>query len=480
MLITVAFDVKNYVELMESWPVRVGDISLFIECEGRVVKKVCISYSNVGIENAPLIDESFGHPPKININGGAYVTAAIERLMDWQAVISGQQIFDLDFDSHEIRFRAENTAEDGKIAIKSFRGSRGEALNASLDFEQIGRAFLVDSVDKVRVESASHFREGRIAYAAGRHVDAYNNLYLFIETRYCDGKTGNEIQTKILSQAPKFVGSLSDVIARLQGAEKIDQIKSSKHIQKLFEVDTSLYEKIKILVMLRGSLRHHSFKNPHRWNPNKQQEYEAPARFLSLVVGEIVLSESINDIYNPDVLKKFRDISIGAGFETSVRVSTRRLDGKAALVIDLSVPTTVASTRLCLKTLRDSIGLCKEHEQLAATTRIEATANGLELFIAEVGIWAYNPTHSIKAVSEKNSVRCSFEYMKAGVVITGEFNIPIQGGDVDVWFVWNIFLRCFEWIENRDPTTRVVNMKIFLNKLDSPVIRYAVGAQVRF
>jgi len=53
-----------------------------------------------------------------------------------------------------------------------------------------------------------------------------------------------------------------------------------------------------------------------RWNPNQQEDYEAAARFLSVVVGGIVLSESLNDIYAPESLETFQKISIDNGYES--------------------------------------------------------------------------------------------------------------------------------------------------------------------
>ncbi|TMN16193.1 hypothetical protein [Pseudoxanthomonas sp. X-1] len=466
---------------MESWPVRAGDTSLFLECESGVVKMVCVSYSGVGIENAPQLEACSESSPaaRISLPGGIYIESTVEKLMEWQTVLSGQQVFDLDFDNPQLRFRAENPSEDGMIPITSFGSSRGEILNAALDFDAIGKAFLVNSVDHVRVESVAHFREGRIAYASGRHVDAYNNYYLFLETRYCDGKFGNERQTKLLCQVPDFLKYLNEAIVYFRQEATEKQPRKSKHLEEVFKPDSTAYKKIESLVLLRGHLRHHSLKSPHRWNPNRQQEYEMPARFLGLVVGNIVLSESLRDIYDPVIQEKFRDISSNAGLKTEIKVSTYRIDRKPTLVVDMTFPTTVTSTRLCLRATRDTIDLCENKEQLSDTTKLAAEANGLELFVAEVGIWAYTVTRSVKGMPERNYIRCVFEYLKAGAVLRGEFKLPIQRSTIDVLSGWRLLESCFDWIENRDPTTRIVTLRIFLNEFESPLIRYAVGAQVK-
>lgn len=210
MRITVAFDVKNHVNVMESWPLEIGDRTFFLEREGDSLKKVCISFSDVGIEHAPSLVPGDGDKSaaRVTINGGIYASIARQSVINWQAVLSGVQIIDLDFDNYELIFTAENLEEEPRIQIKSFKTDISKSLNSPCDYEQIGRAFLTNPIPDERIESTSHFREGRIAYGAGRHVDAYNNMFLFLETRYCDGKTKTEQQVELLSNERLFCDAL--------------------------------------------------------------------------------------------------------------------------------------------------------------------------------------------------------------------------------------------------------------------------------
>ena len=154
----------------------------------------------------PASDE--GGRTHIEMRGDGYADLARKNIMSWQAVLSGPQIVDLDYDNYELRFHAENIDEDPHIHVKSFKHSFDQASNSACDFEQIGRAFCVGPISDGRIESTSHFREGRIAFEAGRYVDAYNNMFLFLETRYCDGKTGNDKQTELLLKQQKFCAIL--------------------------------------------------------------------------------------------------------------------------------------------------------------------------------------------------------------------------------------------------------------------------------
>lgn len=479
MKITVAFDVNNHVEVMEGWPIEEGDMTFFMEREGAVLKRVCIAFSNVAIEQAPSFtpaSNEAGHP-HIEIRGGSYADLARNSIMNWQAVICGLQIVDVDYDNYELRFRAENVDEEQHIHVRSFKASPDKALNSACDFEQIGRAFCADPISDERLESTSHFREGRIAFEAGRYVDAYNNMFLFLETRYCDGKTGNDKQTELLSKQQNFCAALEQTVTEFS--------KQSRPPQKakfdLFKPGDVTREKIKTLVLLRGKLRHHSLKSPHRWDPNKQNEHEGAARFLGAVVGDIVIKESLEDIYASATLKKFREISVSTGYETKIKLVTERLEKERTLALDMSYPTTVVSSQLCLATIRNAMEACEKNGQLSDTVRFEAKhrKGELELFSLDFGVWAYTQSRAIETDKPIGSVRCGFEHFSVDTIIRDEFSIPIQGHKLTILDVWKLLKFSFDHIEKSDPTTRIMRLKLFLNNSTKAIVAYRVGAQVK-
>lgn len=479
MIITVAFDVKNYVEVMESWPIKKGDITFFIEREKDVLKTVCVSFSDVALNHAPKIEnsENDGTIPKINIRGAGYAALARENVMNWQAIVSGQQIVDLDYDNYELRFSPENVDEESAIHIRSFKTNADKALNSACDFEQIGRAFCAPLISDDRIESTSHYREGRIAYSARRYVDSYNNMFLFLETRYCDGKTKTTQQIELLLKEPVFCDSLQHTFTEFTkeraqpGRVKFDLFKASDEIR----------DKIKTLVVLRGNLRHHSLKSPSRWDPNKQDKYESAARFLGAVVGHIVITESLNDIYASENLKAFRELSVNAGFETKVRLDTRRLDKKRTLSLNMSYPTTVISSKLCANIIQKAIKACENDAQLADTVSFYGSDNksGLEVLSLDFDIWAYTPDRSIKLDKPSTLIECEFEHFLEGIITSAKFSVPFAGEQLTVADVWNLLTFSFDHIERRDPTTRIMKLKLTINDRTRPVVTYRVGSQVR-
>lgn len=140
---------------------------------------------------------------------------ALKKVLNWQAVVISQQLFDLEFDSYEMRFVAETPLEQSQIHIKSFRSIANDAMNRCCDFEQIGRSFCVGEIDEFRIESTSHFREDVSPMRAGRYVDSYNQMFLFLETRYCDGKTKTAQQLDLLSKNMIFCSNLEQSILEI-------------------------------------------------------------------------------------------------------------------------------------------------------------------------------------------------------------------------------------------------------------------------
>jgi hypothetical protein len=479
MIITLAFDVKNHVEILESWPIKIEGMIFFLEREANVLKRVCISFSKVGIEHAPRLTSEMkaDSVPRIQLNDSGYAASARARIMNWQAVVSGQQIVDIDYDNYEIRFHAENLGEERFIPIKSFKSSVDQALNFACDFEQIGRAFCVGPISDDRIESTSHFREGRIAFGAGRYVDSYNNMFLFLETRYCDGKTKTAQQIELLSKEKVFCESLMRTAAefmKLSGTAQLDKF-------DLFKPQDGIREKVKVLVLLRGNLRHHSLKSPSRWDPNKQSEHEMAARFLGAVVGHIVNNESLSDIYAPSVLSKFREIAVSTGHETRIRLMTHRLEKLRTLSLDMSYPTTVFSSQLCLAAVRSAIEACENEGQLDDTVRFEGTAKqaDLELLSLDFGVWAYTSTRSIVSITPITAIRCSFEHYHSGGITKHEFMIPFGANRLTIPDVWKLLKICFDHIEDRDPTTRIMQLKLFMKDSLQAIVAYRVGIQVK-
>ena len=479
MRITVAFKVRNYVEVMEGWPIEVDGVSFFLEMENDRVTAVCACFTSVPISTAPTITPLTHGKIKahIQVPNNDKIPEAISKILKWQTVVSGIQIFDIDFDDYEVRFSAENESEEDSIDIKSFSSPQLKAFNTECDFEQIGRAFCVDGISDRRIESTSHFRDGRLAFEAGRFIDSYNCMYLFLETRYCEGKTGTAQQVAKLSASDVFCESLAEAIS-----EAPMETKECTKISTICDPNHDLQKKIKTIVELRGHLRHHSLKSPKRWDPNRQIEFREAAHFLGVVVGNIVISESISSIYSKRALEAFKKISQQSGNETEIRVQCHRLAKKPWLSLQLSYPTTVVSSKLCTTAIRTSLDRCERDGQIDDTVHLLATAEktNLELFAADLGVWAFTEQATIALKQGgPNRMTCEFERWQSGRVRQDSFDVALEISELGIRAAWKMLLFVLARIEERDPTTRVMRLKLLLNDRKIPFLNYRVGAQVR-
>lgn len=480
MIISFCFEVRNYVEVMEGWPLKRDQMTFFLEREGNVLKRVCLSFSGVSIDFAP----TFNAPSDTNetaslktIDGG-YAALARKSILNWQAVVSGIQIVDLDYDNFEMRFHAENSEEESRIHLKSIKSSYDQALNSSCDFEQFGRAFCAKPIPDHRMESTSHYREGRLAFQAGRYVDAYNNMFLFLETRYCDGKTKTTQQIELLQKNLELCSYIERNAAELT---KTNQVRRGENLS-LFDTCASIRDKIKALVLLRGNLRHHSLKSPNRWDPNQQDEHKGAARFLVAVVHDIVIKESLEDLYSPASLEEFRKQSISSGNEIRIKLTTHRLNDEPSLELNMSYPTTVVSSLLCVNTVRQAMKECKKTGQLSDTVRFEAIHSGrdLELFAIEFDVWAYTAERKVEPRMPIEFIRCKFERFRTGSITSHQFSIPCRTNRLSILDVWNLLAVSFDHVEREDPTTRVMSLKLFIGDRRKSIVSYRLGALARF
>ncbi|MCK0148482.1 hypothetical protein MWU54_00470 [Marivita sp. S6314] len=463
---------------MEGWPITRDNLTFLIEREKNKAIKILLSVDGVDVKHAPLVamgaDE--GVSASITIRSDEYVQLAINEILKWQTVISGIQIFDINFDEYEVSYHPETSDEEEKILLKSYKGSY-ESLNNECDFEQIGRAFCVKDVDVERIEYTSHYRDGRLAFEVGRYIDAYNHFFLFLETRYCDGKTQTNLQTKLLLEAGHFISALKESIKEYSshGAAK------SKHLEPLFSPEATDEKKVKCIINLRGRLRHHSLKNPNRWDPNKHDEYKQPAQLLQAIVSKVVINSSISDIYSKDSLKMFQDISTSTGFETKLIVHTKRLNKEPALTINMSYPTVILSSKLCRTVLINAIEACAQNLQHFDTVRLDAIddRHGLDVLISELGVWAYTKERAFEFSDSTEQASCIFERYRGGIVIKEEFSVPINASTLKIHHAWSLLKYCFERIDHANPTTRILSLKIVASISGRPILNYRVGAQIR-
>jgi hypothetical protein len=147
----------------------------------------------------------------------------------------------------------------------------------------------------------------------------------------------------------------------------------------------------------------------------------------------------------------------------------------------MSYPVTVISSNLCKATVVNTLSACESEGQLADTVRLEAEdiKTGLELFTLELGVWAHTKSRAIEHFAENTLIRCQFEHLQSKTCVKHDFSMPLNNKKIDILAAWHLLKSCLDWIEEKDPTTRILSLKLFLKGQSTAFLRYKVGAQVK-
>jgi hypothetical protein len=123
---------------------------------------------------------------------------------------------------------------------------------------------------------------------------------------------------------------------------------------------------------------------------------------------------------------------------------------------------------------------CENEGQLGDTVRLQGSSSRseLELFSLDFDVWAYTQSRAIETTEPIVSVRCDFEHYQAGIIVRHKFSVPVPGCKLSIPDVWKLVRKCFDHIEERDPTTRILSLKLYLRDGDKAFVAYRVGAQV--
>jgi hypothetical protein len=304
LIVIVRFPIQNTVRIDDPWPIKVGSKTFFMNVENGSATAVGVRFTGVPTDAAPKFERLKDGPVKARIvdPGDRFALAAEYDLRAWQTLLMAYILVDIDFDSPKTEFKPETQDEEGLINIHSFSTKKFEMhRRGTEEFALYGRAFLALDLGRPLIELMSLYRDALKALFAGRYIDAYNNFYLFLETQFCRGRTATNQASTELVKNTEFMSALHTVVGRTADDESFKKLRF-KSLEKWKDDPRSL---VKEIVELRGLLRHHSLNSPHRWDPNRQENYEIEARFLSIVAYEIAFPKITGKLWDSPYPEEF-------------------------------------------------------------------------------------------------------------------------------------------------------------------------------
>lgn len=324
MLIKFTYPVKSSLVLTDHWPVSVGDIKLeWMVEEGRVTA-VSGTVPATEADQLPTVQESNTPGVKLDVNFGwssreGEVEEAIRTLWGLLGLFT---FIEIDVDSVETKWVPENDTE--RERLKLFSHSRKVERVDLLKLRRLSYDLVARTMASAKV--AAHYeiplgflRRGTRAMYNGQYIEAFYNLFFFLETLFAPGYS-NPKRVKQLLGGSKVV---KDAVSQSRDPfSKESRLNASKRDKLLGMTDEQLLHH---LVDLRGNLHHHALGRPGIWHPDKADRFHEEAVLLQHIVHSVAMADALGLLFAPerndDILRSARE----AGAITKVRIEASGL-----------------------------------------------------------------------------------------------------------------------------------------------------------
>lgn len=161
------------------------------------------------------------------------------------------------------------------------------------------------------------FKRGEEDINAHRYIEAFYNLFFFLEFEFGNGKSGKSQIVREFIKADNLLASITKVLR-----EKVFTPLVSQEFAQQIEF-ASPEEALEHLVTTRGNLHHPNKKRRGNWHPEKQRGFGDQAIFLYLVCVEIAMRTYIVQAMSPAVEQGCKKVARCSRLGKPIRVVTR-------------------------------------------------------------------------------------------------------------------------------------------------------------
>jgi len=324
VLVKFTYPVKSSLVLADHWPVSVGDIKLEWSVEEGRVTAISGTVPVTERDQLPTVQPSATPGVKLHIDFGRSsregdVEEAIRTIWGLLSLFAGVEVV---VDSVKPEWIPENDNDRERLNIYSF--SRGVQKADLLEPRRLSYDLVVRAMASAK--AAAHYeiplgflRRGTRAIYNGQYIEAYYNLFFFLETLFAPGYSDPK-RVKERLWAAKVV---KDAVAQSRAPfSNESRLNASKRDKLLGMTDEQL---LYHLVDLRGNLHHHALGRPGIWHPDKADRFHEEAILLQQIVHSIAMADAMAVLFAPEqgevILRSARD----AGAITIVRVEASGL-----------------------------------------------------------------------------------------------------------------------------------------------------------
>ncbi len=178
------------------------------------------------------------------------------------------------------------------------------------------RSVLTGCIVKKHDPAITFYSRGSNDASARRYIEAFYNLYFFLEYLYGKGKSSKHKALEAFMSSKELTSAINKTISN----GLVDQIVSESFLSK---INTSSLEDILLhLIKTRGSLHH---PNYHRqtWSPGKQRAFANEAVFLQFVCTDVAFKRFMPNTFTPIIEKAYKKVERCLRRGGEIRVVTR-------------------------------------------------------------------------------------------------------------------------------------------------------------
>lgn len=299
MLIRFTYPAKSSLVLVDFWPVTVGDIKLeWVVNEGRATSII----ATVPVREAdqlPSVQPSVTPGVALHVNFGwssrqNEVEEAVRTLWGLLGLFCHLEI---DIGAVKTEWIPENDIEREALKIYSYSHSV-QKVNLleprRLGYDIVARAMASSKAGTHYEIPLGFLRRGTRAIYNEQYIDAFYNLFFFLETLFAPGYSNPKVVKQRLCSAKVLDVAIAKAREPFSREKHLNDTKRDKLL--CMSNDQIIHH----LVDLRGDLHHHSLGKPGIWHPEKAEHFREETILLQLVVHSIALENTLELLYTPE------------------------------------------------------------------------------------------------------------------------------------------------------------------------------------
>lgn len=188
---------------------------------------------------------------------------------------------------------------------------------ATLNMPLFIRSVLTGCIIKRHDPAITFYARGSNDASAHRYIEAFHNLFFFLEYLYGNGKSGPK---KVLEAFMSFE-ELRSAIEKVVSENPMSLIVSREFTEKLGGMSTS--DILAELIDIRGMLHHPNHRRPGMWSPGKQRAFANHSIFLQFVCMNIAFPRYFPSTFTPVIEKAYKKVERCLRRGSNIRVVTK-------------------------------------------------------------------------------------------------------------------------------------------------------------